>query len=97
VTISRYRGLIKYICKNGHTKYCQPYLRIDICNICGTKEFILADKNQKICANHLHRPAVRVGMMIDGVGDCTVCIPDEDNIKCKNYVPITISVIEVKE
>lgn len=36
---SKYEKYDKYICKNGHIKYCEKHLRIDICNICGTKEF----------------------------------------------------------
>ena len=26
---------------------------------------------------------------IDGWGDCSVCVPDENNEKCKGFIPIT--------
>lgn len=39
----KYKGMDEYVCKNGHTKYCPKNRSIDICNICGTKEFELVD------------------------------------------------------
>lgn len=35
---SKYKGMMKWKCKNGHTKYTQPDEDFDICNICGTKK-----------------------------------------------------------
>ncbi len=37
--MDKHENMDKYICKNGHIKYCPKKLSIDICNICGTKEF----------------------------------------------------------
>lgn len=32
---NKYKGLVKWVCKNGHDKYLQPGEDFDICNICG--------------------------------------------------------------
>ena len=36
-TKNKYKGLMKWVCKNGHNKYLPPGEDFDICNICGTK------------------------------------------------------------
>jgi hypothetical protein len=48
----KYEGMAKYICKRGHEKYVAKGYEIDICNICGSKEFTLVDDH------HGHSPAV---------------------------------------
>lgn len=33
---------------------------------------------------------------VDGWGDCSICLPDEKNGKCKGFFPINIQIFEVK-
>jgi hypothetical protein len=49
----------------------------------------------KICLRQFIRPEER--LLMDGVGDCTVCKPDEKNKECKMYFPIEISTFEIEE
>ena len=35
---NKYKGMVKWICKNDHEKYLPPNTDFDICNICGTKK-----------------------------------------------------------
>lgn len=50
----------------------------------------------KVCLNQWIRPE-ESKIHIDGVGNCRVCTPHVDNINCKRYYPITITIYEVKE
>jgi len=34
---NKYKGMIKWECKNGHEKYFPPGEDFDQCNICGSK------------------------------------------------------------
>jgi hypothetical protein len=43
-----------------------------------------------ICVNHLVRPSIDV--TVKGTGNCTTCVPDEENYKCKNFSPVTFFV-----
>jgi len=36
-------------------------------------------------------------VMVDEIGDCFICTPDENNQYCKNYIPINITIIDIKE
>ena len=36
-------------------------------------------------------------VMIDGVGNCSICISNHKNNHCKNYIPINITIIDIKE
>lgn len=47
-----------------------------------------------ICVNHLVRPDIHV--TVENTGDCTTCIPDENNYKCKNFNPIGFFTDEIK-
>lgn len=37
-TKNKYKGLVKWECKNGHEKYLSLGTDFDICNICGSKK-----------------------------------------------------------
>ena len=49
----------------------------------------------KMCLRQVFRPERPLG--IKGVGDCTVCVPDEDNKNCKMFFTITIGFYTVSE
>ena len=49
------------------------------------------------CLHQLLRPTGNLGISVEGVGDCSKCLPDEDNANCKKYYPIAISMGTVKE
>ena len=49
----------------------------------------------RICLHQFIRPKVK--FKIKGCGDCTTCIKDEDNKKCKCYVPINVAVVDIKD
>jgi len=34
---------------------------------------------------------------VEGVGDCSICLPDKNNKYCKNYIRINITIIEIKD
>ncbi len=47
-----------------------------------------------ICVNHLVRPSIHI--TVEGVGNCTTCVPDEENCKCKNFSPVTFFIFRDK-
>ena len=51
--------------------------------------------NTTICYYHLMGKENNV--MVEEIGDCSICIPDENNKHCKNYIPINITIIDIKE
>lgn len=48
----------------------------------------------EICLYQLARPKENV--TVKGMGDCTTCITDEDNKKCKRYTPKNITIIKTR-
>jgi len=50
----------------------------------------------KLCLRQWIRPT-GPKVEVKGVGDCTKCIPHEDNVQCRLYYPITISTYEVED
>uniref|UniRef100_A0A6M3JXD1 Uncharacterized protein n=1 Tax=viral metagenome TaxID=1070528 RepID=A0A6M3JXD1_9ZZZZ len=48
-----------------------------------------------ICYYHLMGKESTV--MVEGAGDCSICTSDTGNEYCKNYIPINIIIIEIKE
>ena len=48
-----------------------------------------------ICVNHLVRPDIHV--TVEGTGDCTTCMPDENNYKCKNFSPIGFFIDDIEK
>jgi hypothetical protein len=42
-------------------------------------------------------PSNSTKIKMDGVGDCEICIPHNDNKHCRRYYPITITTFEIKE
>lgn len=48
-------------------------------------------ENEIMCINQLFRPKEHIHMY--GVGNCTICEPNEDNSNCKNYYPVNVVVI----
>jgi len=50
-----------------------------------------------ICLHQLfHKPSPMI-QQPDGMGDCTICKHDTDNINCIGYKPITIQEYDVVE
>ncbi len=49
----------------------------------------------KCCIRHMCPPDGPLDM--EEVGDCTMCVPDENNKECKMYYAITIAYYTVKE
>lgn len=47
------------------------------------------------CLSHLFPPQCTAP--IEGVGNCKLCIPDEDNVMCKSYNAITLKITEIKD
>lgn len=41
-----------------------------------------------ICLRQFVRP--KSPLHLEGVGDCTTCVTDKDNVKCKLYCPVTV-------
>lgn len=52
-------------------------------------------KHCTVCIHQFFRPSSYI--RVDGVGDCTICEPDDDNKNCKSYHPITISTLVMEE
>jgi hypothetical protein len=50
----------------------------------------------KLCLRQWQRPSGPY-VRIEGVGNCDVCVPHEDNKNCRLYYPINITVYEVEE
>jgi len=50
-----------------------------------------------ICYYHLIQKESNVMVRGIGIGDCSICIPDKNNKYCKNYIPINITIIDIKE
>jgi len=49
------------------------------------------------CVHQLSRDKnKKIKIRNDGWGDCSVCLPDEQNKHCKGFVPVNIFVFEVK-
>ena len=48
-----------------------------------------------ICYYHLMGKESTV--MIKGIGNCSICVSNGKNKYCKNYIPINITIIEIKE
>lgn len=48
----------------------------------------------KVCINQLHRPKIHVE--VEGVGNCSICMPNKHNKNCKNYRPVNTLSIKVK-
>jgi hypothetical protein len=42
------------------------------------------------CFNHYFKPSV--DMIKPGKGDCSTCVPDENNKNCSEYQPIKITI-----
>ena len=55
----------------------------------------MSDKSELlvICVNQMVRPKIK--MSLDGVGDCTECVADEENKNCKNFRAVRLSVFSV--
>ena len=49
-----------------------------------------------LCIHQIFRPKFRHKEQ-EGVGDCTICVPSEDNIYCKGFTPIDLVIVEVKD
>lgn len=49
----------------------------------------------RMCLHQFARP--RMTMPMEGRGDCTICMPHDDNRQCKMYCPINVTVVFVKE
>ena len=49
---------------------------------------------ETVCYYHLmgKESSVRV----EGIGNCSICISDKNNKYCKNYIPINITIIDIK-
>ena len=43
-----------------------------------------------MCLNQINRPRESFGLKRNGCGDCTVCIPGEQNKNCKCYIPVAV-------
>lgn len=52
----------------------------------------------KRCLHQIKRPKRKNPTPTAGVGECVECEYDEEeNKKCKNYTPVTITVVDVEE
>jgi len=53
---------------------------------------------KKWCINQLNRSKVKLPeyMQPEGIGDCTICMPCADNIHCSYYIPISLTIMEIK-
>jgi hypothetical protein len=49
----------------------------------------------KWCINQIARPKEYIPM--EGVGDCTKCVPDARNKDCKYYKPINVTEFIIQE
>ena len=49
----------------------------------------------KMCLHQFMRPKMHFAK--EGVGNCITCSPDSKNSECKQYCPITITIVEVKD
>lgn len=43
----------------------------------------------KICLRQWLRPPTETKIKVEGVGDCSTCVPHEDNKNCRLYCEIT--------
>lgn len=51
----------------------------------------------EICLHQFIRPSEFPHVEVDGVGDCSKCIKDENNKNCKKYCPIHIKTFELED
>jgi len=51
----------------------------------------------KRCLKQLFKPALYIkSIKVPGEGDCSVCLPSEDNKNCISYCPVSVEEFEVK-
>jgi hypothetical protein len=51
---------------------------------------------QKLCIHQFIRPT-GPDLKLEGVGNCSKCIPDEKNSDCKQYHPVAVILGDVEE
>ena len=56
----------------------------------------MKSKTLERCINQIFKPEYD-SVMVNGHGDCSVCVYDEKNSRCLGYYPIKIKIYEVKE
>jgi len=51
------------------------------------------------CIHQLFRSKTKLPYYLrpQGCGDCTICMPSEDNKNCKCYAPVKLAIFYIKE
>jgi len=51
----------------------------------------------KPCIHQIFKPKYQSKILLDGVGDCSICKQSTDNFNCRRYFGINMSTFEVTE